>query len=609
MKLTRSHSSSRQSSGLVATKICLENGFEVTCFDKSSKYGGLWHYRPDEPQANGPFEASVMKTTILNTPKELSAFSDFPPPAELPNFMRHNHYMDYIHSYVRHFELEKHLKLEHEIIKCWPEWREPDAENSQQHIKWLAQMRHLRTTEQFLYQFDRLMVAAGHHNIPFEPVYEGQHQFKGEILHSARLKDILSNEKLVNKRVVVVGIGNSACDAANDIAQVASRCYMSCHRGQWFDGRQRGRGGNRWDQYRAKWLPTSYTDRKVIQRLEARTDHQFLGLKPKHKPSELTPAINDMIPYRVLTGGIILKSGIRTFTENGVKFEGEDEECPIDVAVLATGYEARIRFLDELGLGIKSADYHNEYDLFLNIFAPNLTLPNYALSRVRRSTTGQNDDENNNHEPAKSSNQSMDLGELANGKSKLTDASDKQLKTPIEAVKSLAFIGLVQPNGSLTVISEMQARYASLVFKGQVELPKMSKMLKHMAVWRSMRAKTVRSHSRDQLIGSYLLYMETMAKYAGVMPNLSELFFKDHELWRALMFGPPVPYQWRLSGPGYWPEARRTILATEDRMQAGVNEGKNHILFKVRKKRLHDAVDNNRGQDKQLDVNSKTKSQ
>lgn len=491
--------------------------------------------------------------------------------------------MDYIHSYVQHFKLKPHLKLEHEIIKCFPEWRhEPDG---RQHIVWLVQVRHLRTREQFLYEFDRLMVAVGHHNIPFVPTYAGQQHFKGEILHSARLKDIHSNRKLIDKRVLVVGFGNSACDAANDIAQVAKKCYVSCHRGQWFDGRYLSLK-NRWQHYVGSWMPTSWTDKKLVKQLERRVDHQMLGLKPKHQPSEQTPAINDLFPYRIITGGIVLKSSIKTFTENGVKFEGEedDEECAIDVAVLATGYEAKITFLDEVQLGIRSLEHNNEYDLFLNIFAPKLTLPAHAYPMKTPL------DEPNNNEDGQPVIKS------------LVHAQQDQ-PTPLEAIKSLAFIGLVQPYGSITVVSEMQARYATLVFKNQLELPKMNKMLSDMEEMRRIRSKTIRSHSRDQLITNYLAYMDTIASLAGVMPNLRKLFFKDQTLWRELMFGSRVPYQYRLQGPGYWPEARQTILTTSQRINAGINEGKNHILYKARRKCLHDD-----SQDKQQRrASSKTK--
>lgn len=542
-------------SGLVSLKICLEAGLRATCYEKSAKYGGLWNYRPDECEPGAPFEPSVMRTTVLNTSKELSAFSDFPPAATLANFMRHNHYMDYIRSYVDHFKLGPHLKLEHEILHCQPERAGCGLDGAQ--TRWSVQVRSVRSGELSRQTFDRLMVAVGHHNVPFEPAYAGQDRFKGEVLHSARLKSILTNEKFADKRVLVVGLGNSACDAANDIATISSKCYVSCHRGQWFTGRFLAEGPydfrtkSRLYYYATKLLPARLIDRLLIGRLERQVNHQMLGLKPKHRPSEQVPAINDLFPYRIYTGGIVLKGPIRSFTEGGVIFEGEEGcEYPIDLVVLATGYEARVPFLDELQLGLRrTAEQGAEYDLFLNIFAPNLRLP-------------------------------------AAGAGPATPTPTPTPAAPWDAIKSLAFIGLVQPSGSITVISELQARYAALVFTGQRDLPGLKEMLAHMERTRRMRSKSIRSHSRDQLVGSYVGYMETLSRLIGARPNLAKMFFSDHKLWRQLMFGPCVPYQYRLSGPGCWPEARAVTLATKERVNCGINEGMNHILFKSRRKRL-----------------------
>lgn len=56
-----------------------------------------------------------MKSTVVNTSKEMMAFSDYPPPEDFPNFMHHSLVLDYIRSYARHFGLEKHIRLNTEV--------------------------------------------------------------------------------------------------------------------------------------------------------------------------------------------------------------------------------------------------------------------------------------------------------------------------------------------------------------------------------------------------------------------------------------------------------------------------------------------------------------
>ena len=72
-------------SGLPALKTALEYGFDTICMEKSKDIGGLWRYK-DAPE---PDEGTVMKSTVINTSKEMTAYSDFPPPPEAANYM-HN---------------------------------------------------------------------------------------------------------------------------------------------------------------------------------------------------------------------------------------------------------------------------------------------------------------------------------------------------------------------------------------------------------------------------------------------------------------------------------------------------------------------------------------
>ena len=72
--------------GLAATKCCIDEGLRPTCFEKSSELGGLWYYTED---ARRDGRVCVSPKTMTNLSKELLAFSDFPMPAEFPNYMHH----------------------------------------------------------------------------------------------------------------------------------------------------------------------------------------------------------------------------------------------------------------------------------------------------------------------------------------------------------------------------------------------------------------------------------------------------------------------------------------------------------------------------------------
>ncbi|KAK7497475.1 hypothetical protein BaRGS_00011317, partial [Batillaria attramentaria] len=106
-------------SGLAAIKSCVDEGLVPVCLERTDDVGGLWRYREKVDDA----DSCVMKTTISNTSKEMSAFSDFPPAkgthngriGDLPNFLPHAHFLRYIRDYADHFRLHKYIRYNTEV--------------------------------------------------------------------------------------------------------------------------------------------------------------------------------------------------------------------------------------------------------------------------------------------------------------------------------------------------------------------------------------------------------------------------------------------------------------------------------------------------------------
>ena len=74
-----------------------------------------------------------------------------------------------------------------------------------------------------------VVMASGHHDVPRMPTYPGT--FAGEIIHS---RDYKSPKQVRDKRVLVVGCGNSAADIVSDAVHGGSRVFLSIRRGYWF---------------------------------------------------------------------------------------------------------------------------------------------------------------------------------------------------------------------------------------------------------------------------------------------------------------------------------------------------------------------------------------
>lgn len=98
-------------SGLTAIKACKEENLNVVCYEKTGEFGGLWRYHDSDLDGL----PSVMKSTTSNTSKEMSAFSDFPPPPEFPTYMHHSAVLKYIEMYADHFDLLAHITYYQEV--------------------------------------------------------------------------------------------------------------------------------------------------------------------------------------------------------------------------------------------------------------------------------------------------------------------------------------------------------------------------------------------------------------------------------------------------------------------------------------------------------------
>ena len=74
--------------------------------------GGLWRYTDEVTEG----QSCVMKSTIINTSKEMMCYSDFPIPAEYPIFMHNTYVQKYFNLYADKFNLRKYIKFETEVM-------------------------------------------------------------------------------------------------------------------------------------------------------------------------------------------------------------------------------------------------------------------------------------------------------------------------------------------------------------------------------------------------------------------------------------------------------------------------------------------------------------
>ena len=196
--------------GLISIKCCLDEGLEPVCYEITDHIGGLWYYTKDSTDGL----ACVMKSTVINTAKEMMPFSDFPIPKEYPNFMHNSKVYDYFNLYADTFGLKKHINFKKEVLSI------KRAEDFDQTGKWVVRVKDVNSGSEVTEVFDAVLICTGHHADKHLPHFPGMENFKGNIVHTHDYKDHIGYE---DKRVVVVGIGNSGGDVAVELGRVSKQ--------------------------------------------------------------------------------------------------------------------------------------------------------------------------------------------------------------------------------------------------------------------------------------------------------------------------------------------------------------------------------------------------
>jgi cation diffusion facilitator CzcD-associated flavoprotein CzcO len=315
-------------SGLAALKAVqgLRSGsarIEVECFEQTDRIGGLWtlHHRLGK--------TSAYRSLHINTSRERTQFSDFPMPTHYPDYPAHSQMCAYLEAYAAHFALTPSIRLNTSVL----------------HVRPLDARYELTLSNGESVVSDAVIVANGHHADPYWPELPGR--FDGALFHASDYLDPDHPVELRAKRVLVVGLGNSAMDIAAELAYAGASVTVSARRGahiipKWV-------GGKPVDQTSLLpgWVPRRLR-RRVAQRLLELSvgDLTRFGLpKPDHALGEAHPTLSNEMPHLIRTRRVAVKPAVVRLEGNRVHFsDGTDLE--LDAIVICTGYNVRFPFFD-----------------------------------------------------------------------------------------------------------------------------------------------------------------------------------------------------------------------------------------------------------------------
>jgi dimethylaniline monooxygenase (N-oxide forming) len=389
------------SSGITALQVLRASGIDVDCFEIGSGVGGNWRYQND----NGV--SSAYRSLHINTSRQAMEYAAYPMPETLPDYPSHWQIAAYFDDFVDHFGLRGLITFRTEVTTVVPvPGGGYDVTVRSRDDGRTGTTRH----------YDHVLVANGHHWDPRwpEPSFPGSETFTGEQLHAHyyRTPDVVAG-----KRVVVLGIGNSACDIAVEASRHARETYLAMRRGAWVIPKY------------LFGMPTDHLTDSPLARGPLRL--QQLGMRtmlrvavgrmtdyglpaPDHDVLEAHPTVSDDLLSRLGHGEITVKPNIARFDGPTVHFT-DGSSADADVVVYCTGYKVTFPFLDET---VVRAD-DNHVDLYRRVVPPDHP--------------------------------------------------------------GLYFIGLVQPIGAVMPLAEAQAHWVADLVTGRVTLPSPAEMRRQIA--------------------------------------------------------------------------------------------------------------------------------
>jgi cation diffusion facilitator CzcD-associated flavoprotein CzcO len=336
-------------------------------------------------------------------------YATFPIPNHYPNYLGHRAIAKYFDDYVGYFGFRDKIQFRTEVTRVE---RAPDG-------GWEVTTRHRDSGETCVRQYSAVLVANGHHWDPKLPTppFQGADSFKGDQIHSHYYR---TPEPYTGKRVLVIGIGNSACDVATDCSDVAEQTVIAMRRGahvlpKYLFGIPTDHLTlSSWGTRTPLWL-----QRNVLALLIriARGKITNYGLpKPDHHLLCAHPTMSDRLLHKLDHGDIEVKPAIERLGPDRVYFtDGSVEQ--VDTIFYCTGYKISFPFLDDELFPVED----NRVSLYHRVVPPGLP--------------------------------------------------------------GLYFIGFVQPIGAIMPMAEVQSEWVADLLEGRATLPSRAEMMREIAAY------------------------------------------------------------------------------------------------------------------------------
>ncbi len=184
----------------------------IVCYEKQSAWGGLWNYtwRTGVDEHGNTCHGSMYKHLWSNGPKEGLEYADYTFEQHfkkaIPSYLPRPVLLDYINGRAEKAGIGKYIRFNTNVR---------DVRYNVVKAKFTVTARDCLKDEEFVEDYDHVIVASGHFSMPNVPYYDGFEHFSGRILHAHDFRDA---REFVGQDILIVGSSYSAED-------IGSQCW------------------------------------------------------------------------------------------------------------------------------------------------------------------------------------------------------------------------------------------------------------------------------------------------------------------------------------------------------------------------------------------------
>lgn len=305
-------------SGLGVARALKRAGLDFEIIEQTGRVGGNW--QPDG------IASKMYRSAHLISSKKNTEFADHPMPKEYPAYPRHDRFHAYLCSVAEKSGVVGRIRPS-KVVQMKPAesgWRLFFDDGGDAH-------------------YDFVVICNGLLGAPEIPAIA-----RHVAIESFHANDYKTPESLRDKRVLVVGGGNSGCDIAVDATQTARSVFHSTRRGYHYMPKfVDGRPTQEWLMEESPKFPDPSAYWAHVERtfkLAGFRGEDFGLRTPDHPIQACHPIMNSQILFHIGHGDIAPKCDVTDINGDRVYFEGGSAEA-VDVIIWATGYRVNIPFL------------------------------------------------------------------------------------------------------------------------------------------------------------------------------------------------------------------------------------------------------------------------